>query len=59
MMGRYFVVCHAVFFCRFFIEGLRIDSLMFGPIRVAQGISAIAFIVSLIILAHNRRVIEI
>lgn len=40
---------------RFFIEGLRIDSLMFGPIRVAQGISAVAFVISLIILLLNKK----
>ena len=41
-------------FARFFIEGLRTDSLMLGPIRVAQLISAIGFIVALVILIKKR-----
>lgn len=40
---------------RFFIEGLRIDSLMLGPFRVAQLLSAAVFIISLILLFMNRR----
>ncbi len=34
---------------RFFIEGLRTDSLMFGPIRMAQFISLIGIVVGLIL----------
>ncbi|WP_069650152.1 prolipoprotein diacylglyceryl transferase [Caloranaerobacter ferrireducens] len=41
-------------FARFFIEGLRIDSLMLGPFRVAQLIS-IVIIASSIILFYKRR----
>lgn len=36
-------------FERFFVEGLRTDSLMLGNIRVSQALSAIIFIVSVII----------
>lgn len=39
---------------RFFIEGLRIDSLMLGPIRVAQLISLILIIIPGIILYKKR-----
>lgn len=34
---------------RFFVEGLRVDSLMIGNIRVSQMLSAIIFVVSVII----------
>ena len=39
---------------RFFIEGLRTDSLMWGPIRVSQWLSAILFVGGLIILVWRR-----
>lgn len=41
---------------RFFIEGLRTDSLMLGPIRVAQLISIIAIIIGIVLLylRHGR-----
>lgn len=42
-------------FARFFIEGMRIDSLFLGPIRVAQGVSAVAFIIALAILIAKRK----
>ncbi|MBM7869498.1 phosphatidylglycerol:prolipoprotein diacylglycerol transferase [Clostridium pascui] len=35
---------------RFFIEGLRTDSLMFGPIRIAQLVSLIGILASIVIL---------
>ena len=34
---------------RFFIEGLRTDSLMIGPLRMAQVISLVAIIVCLLL----------
>lgn len=40
---------------RFFIEGLRIDSLMFGNIRVAQLISLCIILVSIIILVIKKK----
>lgn len=40
-------------FIRFFIEGLRTDSLMFGDIRISQLLSLIIFVVSLIIYIIN------
>lgn len=40
---------------RFFIEGMRTDSLMFGPIRVAQLISVITIIVCSIIIVVLRK----
>ncbi len=36
-------------FGRFFIEGLRTDSLMLGPIRMAQFISLIGFVVGIVL----------
>ncbi|MCK9443065.1 MAG: prolipoprotein diacylglyceryl transferase [Tissierellaceae bacterium] len=42
-------------FIRFFIEGLRTDSLMLGQIRVAQLVSLIGFIIPLIILYSKKR----
>jgi len=39
---------------RFFVEGLRIDSLMLGPVRVAQLVSISAIIISFYLL-HKRR----
>lgn len=40
---------------RFFVEGLRTDSLMLGPIRVAQLISISAIIISFYFLYRKRR----
>lgn len=42
-------------FGRFFIEGLRTDSLMLGPIRFSQLVSAVIFIAGLIMLIKNLR----
>lgn len=43
-------------FCRFFIEGLRTDSLMLGSVRVSQLLSLLIFIVALTlyITSYNR-----
>lgn len=40
---------------RFFVEGLRTDSLMFGPIRVAQLVSVITVILSLFYINKRRK----
>lgn len=40
---------------RFFIEGLRTDSLMLGNIRVAQLVSAVAIFLSVILIYSNHR----
>lgn len=40
---------------RFFIEGLRTDSLMFGPLRVAQVISLMAIILGIIYIIYARK----
>ena len=40
---------------RFFVEGLRTDSLMFGPIRVAQLISLIGVVAAIIIHSYLMR----
>ena len=40
---------------RFFIEGLRTDSLMLGGLKMAQIVSIIAFIIGLIIIMINSR----
>lgn len=40
---------------RFFVEGLRIDSLMLGPIRVAQLVSVTAIIISACLLIKKRK----
>lgn len=40
---------------RFFIEGLRTDSLMLGPLRVAQVISIVIIVVSIIFIAVRRK----
>ena len=42
-------------FIRFFIEGLRTDSLMWGQFRVAQIVSLIGFSIPLIIFYRNRK----
>lgn len=44
---------------RFFIEGLRTDSLMWGPIRVAQLISLAIIIIGSIIFYKRRKNVEI
>ncbi len=40
---------------RFFIEGLRTDSLMFGNLRVAQIVSILLFIIGLILIFYKNR----
>jgi phosphatidylglycerol:prolipoprotein diacylglycerol transferase len=40
---------------RFFVEGLRTDSLMLGPLRVAQVISVVIIVVSIIFIAVRRK----
>lgn len=40
-------------FARFFIEGLRVDSLMLGEFRVAQLLSLLVFIISAILIRIN------
>ncbi len=42
-------------FIRFFIEGLRTDSLMLGPIRVAQLVSIVGFVIPIYIFYRRRR----
>jgi len=42
-------------FVRFFVEGLRTDSLMLGPLRVSQVLSLIIFIVGVIILVIKKK----
>lgn len=40
-------------FGRFFIEALRTDSLMIGPLRIAQCVSLVAMLISLAYIAYN------
>lgn len=40
---------------RFFVEGLRIDSLMLGPIRVAQLVSVVSIIIGLVYFYVRRK----
>lgn len=40
---------------RFFIEGLRTDSLMLGPLRIAQLVSIVGIVVSIIYLKKRRK----
>lgn len=42
-------------FGRFFIEGLRSDSLMLGPIKVAQLLSIILIILGIILISKNKK----
>ena len=42
-------------FIRFIIEGMRLDSLMFGPIRVAQLVSVVLFIVGVYFVFFRRK----
>lgn len=54
--GEVFLLYLALYsFARFFIEGLRIDSLMLGPIRVAQLISLVLIVGSLITFYIRRK----
>ncbi len=43
-------------FIRLFIEGLRTDSLMLGPIKVAQLVSVIGILVASFIFYKRRKV---
>lgn len=43
---------------RFFIEGLRTDSLMFGPIRIAQLISISSIVIGIFIIYYRRKRIK-
>lgn len=40
---------------RMFVEGLRADSLYFGPIRVSQALSVVLLVTGLILIAKNRK----
>ena len=40
---------------RFFIEGLRTDSLMLGPLRIAQVVSLIAFIIGIVLIVRAKK----
>ena len=42
-------------FIRFFIESLRTDSLMLGPIKVAQLISIILFLLGLYLVLRKKK----
>ena len=42
-------------FGRFFIEGLRTDSLMLGSLRIAQVVSIIAIIIGIILIIRARQ----
>ena len=42
-------------FARMFVEGLRVDSLMFGQVRISQTLSLIIFILSLTFYIKNIR----
>lgn len=55
--GEIFLLYIALYsFIRFFIEGLRTDSLMLGPIRVAQLVSLIGVVVASFIFYKRRKV---
>ena len=43
---------------RFFVEGLRTDSLMFGPIRMAKSVSIVFLIVGIIgvVYVHKKKI---
>lgn len=45
-------------FVRFFVEGLRTDSLMWGPIRVSQALSLLLFIGALSIYIYKSRKVK-
>ena len=42
-------------FIRFIIEGMRLDSLMLGPIRVAQLVSVVLFVVGIYFVFVRRK----
>lgn len=49
----YYMICYSLI--RFFIEGLRTDSLYFGNIRVAQMVSVVFALLGLLIIYLNKR----
>lgn len=54
--GEIFLLYLALYsFIRFFIEGLRTDSLMLGPIRVAQLVSIIGIVIAMYIFNKRRK----
>lgn len=57
--GEIFLIYFSLYsFGRMFIEGLRTDSLMFGPIRVAQLISVLIIVICVLILYFKRKKIN-
>ena len=42
-------------FGRFFIEGMRTDSLMLGPVRFSQALSVLLFVIALGAVVYRRR----
>jgi phosphatidylglycerol:prolipoprotein diacylglycerol transferase len=54
--GEVFLLYIVLYSCvRFFVEGLRIDSLMLGPIRVAQLVSVVSIIIGLVYFYVRRK----
>lgn len=52
VLGLYLVLYGTI---RFFIEGLRMDSLYLGPIRISQLVSILAIIIGILVLVFGRR----
>lgn len=52
LVGIYFVWYS---FIRFFIEGMRTDSLMFGSIRIARFVSVLLFVLGLFLIFYKRK----
>ena len=44
-------------FFRFFIEGLRVDSLMIGNIRISQVLSLVIFVICLILIKKEKKIL--
>ena len=54
--GQLFVLYLIVYSIgRFFVEGLRIDSLMFGPLRMAQIISVLIIVLGVVLHLHFKK----
>ena len=51
-----YLICYS--FARFFIEGIRTDSLMLGPFRISQVLSLVIFVIFCIIYAKKRKRIQ-
>ncbi len=51
------LLCYFILYSagRFFIEGLRTDSLMLGPLRIAQVVSVISIVLAIYILKKRRK----